>query len=60
MFKKSRKLMELASGSQISIVNLYEEDKINKEKHRDECERHEHMKCDCLFCNLTYKIYGIN
>lgn len=52
--------MELASGSQISIVNLYKEDEINKEKHHNECEKHKHMKCDCLFCNLTYEIYGIN
>ena len=60
MFGKSRKLLELASGSQIDIMNLYEQDEQNKKKHSCNCKKHGHMECDCLFCDLTYEVYGIN
>lgn len=55
-FAKARKLMELASGAQVSVINLYGQDEENRKLHSDVCEKHGHMKCDCLFCDLTYLI----
>ncbi|MDO5815916.1 MAG: hypothetical protein Q4Q18_09775 [Methanobrevibacter sp.] len=48
--------MELASGAQVSVINLYGQDEENRKLHSDVCEKHGHMKCDCLFCDLTYLI----
>lgn len=54
-FEKSRKLLSLASGAQVSIINLCNLDDKNRKSHRDNCKRFEHMRCDCLFCDLTHQ-----
>lgn len=55
-FTKARKLLDLASGAQVSVINLYGQDERNRQKHSDVCHKSGHMHCECLFCDLTYKV----
>lgn len=55
-FAKSRKLLELASGSHVSVVNLYKQDEQNRKKHKNFCKKTKHLHCECLFCDKTYLV----
>lgn len=60
MFKKSRKLLKLTtSNTNISVLNLYEQDDRNREIHSKHCQKEKHLHCECLFCDKTYQLAGI-